>query len=137
MYKRKQCKECSGSGICEHGRRRNYCKECGGSQICEHGRCRYQCKECGTFLSFLKNGFTTDEIKEMGAVHSCQFPECLMESNSLCSDHRHDGSEINPENYRGEICRGHNLLLKDLDEHPEWMTVHALEYVLRRPYSRA
>ena len=33
-------------GLCEHGRRR-YCKECGGSQICEHGRRRSGCKECG------------------------------------------------------------------------------------------
>ena len=40
------CKECGGSQICEHGRRRSVCKECGGSQMCEHGR-RSQCKECG------------------------------------------------------------------------------------------
>ena len=25
------CKDCGGSGICEHGRRRCRCKECGGS----------------------------------------------------------------------------------------------------------
>jgi len=41
------CKECGGSQICEHGRRRTQCKECGGSSICEHGRQRSQCKECG------------------------------------------------------------------------------------------
>ena len=40
------CKECGGSGICEHGRQRSRCKECGGSGICEHGRRRTQCKEC-------------------------------------------------------------------------------------------
>ena len=44
---RSTCKECGGSGICEHGRQRSQCKECGGSGICEHGRVRYCCKECG------------------------------------------------------------------------------------------
>uniref|UniRef100_A0A0G4HB66 CR-type domain-containing protein n=1 Tax=Chromera velia CCMP2878 TaxID=1169474 RepID=A0A0G4HB66_9ALVE len=43
----KYCKECGGSGICEHGRVRYRCKECGGGSICEHGRVRYWCKECG------------------------------------------------------------------------------------------
>jgi hypothetical protein len=32
-----QCKECGGSGICQHGRERQKCKECGGSQICSTG----------------------------------------------------------------------------------------------------
>ena len=31
-----QCKECGGSQICEHGRRRSTWQECGGSQICAH-----------------------------------------------------------------------------------------------------
>ena len=35
-----RCKECGGSGICEHGRQRSQCKECGGGAICEHGRRR-------------------------------------------------------------------------------------------------
>ena len=42
---RSKCKECGGSGICEHGRVRSQCKECGGSGICEHGRVRSKCKE--------------------------------------------------------------------------------------------
>ena len=34
-------------GPCEHGvKHRSNCKECGGSGICEHGRRRYRCKEC-------------------------------------------------------------------------------------------
>ena len=41
------CKECGGSGLCEHGRRRDRCKDCGGSGICEHGRRRNMCKDCG------------------------------------------------------------------------------------------
>eukprot|EP00605_Chrysophyceae_sp_TOSAG23-4_P001203 GSChrysophyteH1.ASY1.ANO1.1312.1 assembled CDS len=67
--RKSRCKECGGSGICEHGRlylykgnvcmwrhgkiccehgREKYrCKECGGSGICEHGRQKSRCKECG------------------------------------------------------------------------------------------
>ena len=47
--RRDQCKECGGSGLwlCEHGRPRDRCKECGGSGFCEHGRQRSKCKECG------------------------------------------------------------------------------------------
>jgi hypothetical protein len=30
---------------CQHGKQR--CKECGGSGLCEHGRRRSRCKECG------------------------------------------------------------------------------------------
>ena len=56
---RSQCKVCS---ACPHGKWRSRCKECGGSQVCEHGRrrslkvrwaiCvhgrqRHRCKECG------------------------------------------------------------------------------------------
>ena len=44
---RRICKECGGSSICQHGRRRSECKECGGAGICQHGRRRHQCKECG------------------------------------------------------------------------------------------
>jgi len=49
------CKDCGGSGICEHGRQRSRCKDCGGSgickdcgggSICEHGRKRSVCKDC-------------------------------------------------------------------------------------------
>ena len=42
-----QCKDCGGSGICEHSRIRWLCKDCGGSGICEHSRQRSQCKDCG------------------------------------------------------------------------------------------
>ena len=33
---RSKCKACAVA--CPHGRRRSQCKECGGSGICEHGR---------------------------------------------------------------------------------------------------
>ena len=39
------CKDCGGSGLCEHGRLRNTCKDCGGGSICEHGRRRSTCKD--------------------------------------------------------------------------------------------
>jgi len=47
ILKKKQCKECRGTSICEHQRRKDQCKECGGSSICEHKRRRNICKECG------------------------------------------------------------------------------------------
>jgi hypothetical protein len=40
------CKDCGGSGICEHSRIRRQCKDCGGSSICEHSRIKYSCKKC-------------------------------------------------------------------------------------------
>jgi len=40
------CKDCSGSGLCEHQRVRSQCKDCGGSSICEHQRRRSRCKDC-------------------------------------------------------------------------------------------
>ncbi len=43
---------------------------------------------------------------------------------------------VNTENYRGEICRGHNFLLRDLDRHPEWANPEETEYMNQRPYSR-
>ena len=36
---RSNCKVCS---ACPHGRQRSKCKECGGSGICEHGRLRHK-----------------------------------------------------------------------------------------------
>jgi hypothetical protein len=44
--RRSVCKDCSGSSICKHGRKRNQCKECSGSSICEHGCRRSDCREC-------------------------------------------------------------------------------------------
>ena len=52
--RRNRCKECGGSGICEHGRQRHTCKACGGSGICEHGRQRSKCKECGGHVIILE-----------------------------------------------------------------------------------
>ena len=37
---RYDCIDC-GSSICEHKRRRRRCKECGGSGICEHKRIHF------------------------------------------------------------------------------------------------
>ena len=43
--RKSECKECWGSGVCEHDRIRSLCKECNGLQICEHDRRRSRCKE--------------------------------------------------------------------------------------------
>jgi len=66
---RSQCKQCGGSSICEHGRRRPQCKECGGSSICEHGRVRSQCKECGG-ASQCEHGRQRSRCKECGDINS-------------------------------------------------------------------
>jgi hypothetical protein len=131
-----KCKDCDGQGICEHGRQKHKCKDCGGSAICEHGRQKHTCKECGTHNTFIRNGFTPEQIKEMGVIKTCQFPNCLVQSNgkSLNSDHYHDGNKINPNNYRGEICYGHNMLLASLDRFPEEASAKAQEYMNRRPF---
>jgi hypothetical protein len=84
----------------------------------------------------LKGGFTINQIKEMGAIKTCQFPNCITTSKdkSLHSDHFHDGHKINTDNYRGEICAGHNILLGWLDNHHEDASSKAQEYMDRRPF---
>jgi hypothetical protein len=46
------CKQCGGSGICEHNRNRYACKECKDagktSSLCEHNVYKYHCAQCGT-----------------------------------------------------------------------------------------
>jgi len=40
------CKDCKGSGICEHQRRRTQCKDCTGSGICVHWNNKRICVHC-------------------------------------------------------------------------------------------
>jgi hypothetical protein len=133
-----KCRDCGGQAFCIHEKRQEQCKECGGRTICKHGKRNIQCKRCGTNVKLLRGGFTKDEIIEMSLVKHCQFPGCRVEATwrQLNSDHYHDDQQITTENYRGEICRGHNVLLVDLDQHPEWANMEAKEYMNRRPYSR-
>ena len=49
-------KQCGGSGICEHNRRRSGCKQCGGSSICEHNRERSKCKQCSGASTAMQRG---------------------------------------------------------------------------------
>jgi len=44
---RSQCKDCGGSGLCEHQRVRSKCEDCGGSGLGEHQRVRSKCRDCG------------------------------------------------------------------------------------------
>ena len=133
---RSRCKKCGGGSICPHGKLRTYCKNCGGGCICEHGKVRNHCKKCGCYYRLVKGGFTFEEIKTIGSAKVCQFPHCRIESDSLHSDHAHASGELNVESYRGEVCPGHNRMLADLDAHPEWASLEALEYMARRPYTR-
>ena len=65
------CKECGGSSMCEHGRRRSECKECGGTSMCEHGRRRRQCKECGG-SSICEHDRRRSRCKECGGSSICE-----------------------------------------------------------------
>ena len=65
------CKECGGSGICEHGRRRSHCKECGGSSICEHGRRRQQVQGVRG-LEHLRAREAAKQGKECGGGSICE-----------------------------------------------------------------
>ena len=40
-----RCKECKGSGICQHNRFKQHCKSCG-SAFCEHNKEKRNCKVC-------------------------------------------------------------------------------------------
>ena len=133
---RSTCKNCNGSQICDHGIHRTSCKKCRGSGICKHNKQKNNCKECGTHRVLRINGFSIEQIKEIGRVKVCQFPNCMVQNKdrSFHSDHLHDGNEINKENYRGEICWGHNTLVGYFDTHPEWVNEEAKEYMIRRPY---
>ena len=48
-FPRRTCKDCGGTSICEHNRRRSQCKDCEGASICEceHNRIRRHCRDCG------------------------------------------------------------------------------------------
>ena len=42
----KDCKDCNGSSLCVHGKRKYYCKSCGGKGVCEHDRIKQNCTLC-------------------------------------------------------------------------------------------
>jgi len=135
------CRDCKGSQshyVCDHDKIRYGCRQCGGSQICDHGRQISNCKECGTHYGLLRGGFLPDEIKVLGAITICQFPNCRIQRDrkQLNSDHFHDGKKINTENYRGEVCFACNTRLGILDAHPEWASSAELEYMNRRPFAK-
>jgi hypothetical protein len=141
-----RCKDCGGSQICEHKRQKSQCKLCKGSRICEHGRQNAQCKPCGNYHRLIDGGFTVEEVRAIGAITTCQFPNCRItsERKSLCSDHAHGCIYVHNKKgvlslcrqcYRGEICEGHNKLMGWLDAFPECASAVALIYMKRRPYA--
>lgn len=117
-----------GANLCYGtGRKRNKsCCKCGGD------KCGYR---------YIKYGFTREQYRSVCLIKVCEFPGCLIQESAraLCSDHYwgSDGTElISPENYRGEVCQGHNRILRDLDAHPEWASEEAKLFIARRPFSR-
>jgi hypothetical protein len=87
-----ECKECIGSSFCEHNRIKSTCKECGGSSICEHKKIRSVCKECGGG-SICEHGKHKSICKECGGNSIChhgktkyQCREC--DGSSFCKHGR-------------------------------------------------
>ena len=78
---RTRCKDCGGSGICEHLRVRTRCKDCGGGSICEHNRLRSTCKECGGG-SICEHNKARSTCKECGGGSICEHNR----TRSRCKD---------------------------------------------------
>jgi len=83
-------------------------------------------------------GFSSSQIQEIQAIKRCQYPHCLIQKSwnrNLCIDHVHTTKQNpHPNTYRGVICQGHNLRLRDLDQHPEWANKDDQKYMNRRPF---
>lgn len=45
------CRECGGTQICIHGKRRTMCSQCGGGSLCKHNRIRSACHKCHIEIS--------------------------------------------------------------------------------------
>jgi hypothetical protein len=145
--RRSVCVECGGSQICEHKRLHSTCKECRGSEICEHGRRRTHCKECGTYLRFLANGFTKEQIQTMARVTVCEYPGCSNAAGDRGLDadhahgqpcerdhHRNHKGRACPKCYRGSVCRSHNTRLGVLETRLVQANDDDIEYMTRRPF---
>ena len=68
---RSRCKDCGGSGLCEHQRVKRQCKDCGGSGVCEHQRSRSQCKDCGG-SGFCEHQRSRSQCKDCGGSSICE-----------------------------------------------------------------
>jgi hypothetical protein len=95
---RTKCKDCGGSGICEHNRQRSTCKECGGSGICEHLRVRTTCKECGGG-SICEHNKARSTCKECGGGSICEHNR----KRSQCKDC--GGGSICEHNRKRSQCK--------------------------------
>ena len=95
MKQKFDCKQCGGSGICEHDRIRSRCKECNGGSICIHGRQRSQCKDC-------KGGSICEHNKQRSQCKNCMNDEQKIEyiqktmiKNSRKKDKKKDRYDAN------------------------------------------
>ena len=100
--RRRLCKRCDGSSICEHGRQKCLCKRCDGSSICEHGRQKYKCKQCyGTGIC--EHGRQKYQCKQCNGKGICehgrrkyQCKQC--DGSSICEHGR--------QKYKCKQCNG-------------------------------
>ena len=62
-------KECGGSNICGHGKRKSDCRECGDtSSVCERGKRKSDCKECGGASTVYDNTVNANAIAKIVLV---------------------------------------------------------------------
>ena len=95
---RSRCKDCGGSGICEHGRQRSRCKDCGGGSVSENARSsgckrRRDDKELGDIshtiadlldASLWAEGDNDDLISFMGVTEPAQPMAYSLPDYGLC-----------------------------------------------------
>ena len=74
-----QCRECKGSQICPHNKR----KECTGSQICPHSRQKQTCKKCSdpVKVSIKQWIFSSRQCDKMRNIYDADrfIDKCFME----------------------------------------------------------
>ena len=92
------CKDCGGTRICQHNRRRSTCKDCGGTCICQHNRQRNKCKDCGG-ASICQHNRRRSDCNDCGGSSICQHNR----RRSRCKDC--GGASICPHNRRRSTCK--------------------------------
>ena len=107
---RRQCNECGGSSLCEHGRQRSRCKECGGNNLCEHDRQSVsKCKECASVYIGCTAAKLLDGQLTCMAWHSCCFQNRHVEIYH--SIHRWDDSDTQHNSTQESIVTSTSIAL--------------------------
>ena len=93
----KDCKDCKGSCLCIHGKRKIYCTDCDGSGFCVHKKVKLNCVEC-------HGGNICDHNKRRSRCVECKGGSICehQKLRSRCIDC--NGTEMCPHRRRREIC---------------------------------